>query len=285
MLDDFISTPGNNNFLWLQYVLGNIPGPGTNHAGFDSQYEGCRCRSCRSDCACLTRYGPSYDTDASLLSTEYMGVEKPIVECNDDCRCDKNCTNRVVQRGLQTNVEVFNHEKKALGLRTLDAISKNQFVCEYAGEILTHKEAKSRSNLLTDIDMNYILAVKEHLQNGTVLHTYVDPKQFGNVGRFINHSCKPNLFMVPVRVNNSIAHMALFAVRDISIGEELTFDYSGETSPNSDYKIRTHPQDCEEQRRGHIPEKLQRNINRKKCFCSTDQCKGFLPFDESLFVT
>ncbi|KPJ21627.1 Histone-lysine N-methyltransferase EHMT1 [Papilio machaon] len=56
----------------------------------------------------------------------------------------------------------------------------------------------------------------------------VDAAQFGSAARFINHSCRPNL--APVRVFTDVRdlrlpNVALFALRDIAAGEELTFDY------------------------------------------------------------
>jgi SET domain-containing protein len=83
------------------------------------------------------------------------------------------------------------------------------------------------------------------------------------VGRFINHSCEPNLQILLTRINSLIPTAALFAKRDIEINEELTFDYAGGMSDHSD-------------------DTQEINIIRKKCLCGSQYCKGFLPFDQSL---
>jgi hypothetical protein len=116
---------------------------------------------------------------------------------------------------------------KGLGLFAREDIQRLTFVCEYAGEVVGTSEAEQR---LKDAEggMNYLIVLKEHCSSGVVL-TCVDPRRFGNVGRFANHSCDPNLLMVPVRVDTPVPRLALFARRDVSAGEELTFDYSGET--------------------------------------------------------
>lgn len=44
-------------------------------------------------------------------------------------------------------------------------------------------------------------------------------------GRFVNHSCEPNCEMQKWSVNG-LFRMALFALRDISPNEELTYDYN-----------------------------------------------------------
>ena len=56
----------------------------------------------------------------------------------------------------------------------------------------------------------------------------IDANKFGNVTRFINHSCAPNL--VPVKVFTShqdirFPHIAMFASKDIKKGDVLGFDY------------------------------------------------------------
>lgn len=45
------------------------------------------------------------------------------------------------------------------------------------------------------------------------------------LGRFVNHSCQPNCEMQKWSVNGQF-RMALFALRDISADEELTYDYN-----------------------------------------------------------
>ncbi|GFS20713.1 histone-lysine N-methyltransferase SETMAR [Elysia marginata] len=109
----------------------------------------------------------------------------------------------------------------------MESLKRLSFVCEYAGELIDKAEAKKR---LQEADKsgesNYLICLKEHSQ-GSFLCTFVDPRHVGNLGRFINHSCDPNLVMLPVRVNHSIPRLALFSRQDLEAGEELTFDYSG----------------------------------------------------------
>lgn len=50
-------------------------------------------------------------------------------------------------------------------------------------------------------------------------------RNFSIVGRFVNHSCEPNCEMQKWSVNG-LFRMALFALRDIEAGEELTYDYN-----------------------------------------------------------
>jgi histone-lysine N-methyltransferase SUV39H len=56
----------------------------------------------------------------------------------------------------------------------------------------------------------------------------VDATNMGGPAAFLNHSHEPNLRIVPVSYNHAETRMfdlALFALKDLLAGEELTFDY------------------------------------------------------------
>mmetsp|Transcript_8755 Transcript_8755/g.14382 ORF Transcript_8755/g.14382 Transcript_8755/m.14382 type:complete len:102 (+) Transcript_8755:2410-2715(+) len=56
----------------------------------------------------------------------------------------------------------------------------------------------------------------------------IDATALGNVARFFNHSCSPNMRTHQIYVPPApYPHIGFFALRDIEIGEELTFDYAG----------------------------------------------------------
>ncbi|TPX47714.1 histone-lysine N-methyltransferase [Synchytrium endobioticum] len=105
---------------------------------------------------------------------------------------------------------------------------------------------------------NYILTLNEipHPGSGsgsgsTPMQTTIDPTRSGNVARFANHSCDPNMLVVPVRVGSMRPHVCLFAARDIPPHEELTFSYGAHAGPAGDL----------------VP-----------CLCGAVRCTGFLPF-------
>ncbi|KAK3104136.1 hypothetical protein FSP39_024681 [Pinctada imbricata] len=192
---------------------------------------------------------------------------KPVFECNRNCLCSLDCTNRVVQHGVKLKLEIYESPTKGLCLRTLEHIRCGHFVCQYAGEIISYKEAKKRILKQTSDSMNYILVVTEHCASGPVM-TVVDPTHYGNIGRYINHSCTPNLSLLPVRIDITTPVIALFATRDIEPYEELSFDYGSSDlidSPRSEGECKS----------------LDKNM--KKCHCQSEQCKGFLPFHADLF--
>jgi histone-lysine N-methyltransferase SETMAR len=230
------------------------------------QYEGCNCRECFSisSCHCISRFGVAYDRFRHLLDVNpELCTMRPVVECNQQCACDQSCFNRVVQHGLSVRLQIFDAGAKGNGVRTLQPIECNSFVCEYAGELLSPESARCRMKP-TVIEHNYILAVHEFIGNtNKQLTTFVDPTYVGNVGRFINHSCDPNLYMVPVRVNNEIPKIALFALKNIEAGSELTYDYSGVLAHNVSV----------------IDQASNFDGQRKMCVCGSSKCKSYLPSD------
>ncbi|NWU94791.1 SETMR methyltransferase, partial [Upupa epops] len=257
-----------------QYSPDNVAGADGNTDPTEITFPGCSCltRSCVPHvCPCLSR-GENYSGLCLRPADEEEGYARPVFECNSLCRCGDSCQNRVVQRGLQFRLEVFKTEKKGWGLRTLEFIAKGRFVCEYAGEVVGFTEARRRIQAQTPKDPNYVLAVREHLHSGGVMETFVDPTYTGNVGRFLNHSCQPNLFMVPVRVDSMVPKLALFAAADIAAGEELCYDYSG--------RFHNLSQTNREQTAAEEEKRL-----RKPCYCGSRSCASFLPWDSSLFST
>ena len=98
--------------------------------------------------------------------------------------------------------------------------------------------------------------------------TVIDPTFIGNIGRYINHSCGPNMILYPVRFDTIIPHLALFALRDIESGEELCFDYGMKACLTTNKTASGAP---------------RRKLKLSRCMCGTDVCRGMLPFDRGIF--
>nr|XP_010600286.2 histone-lysine N-methyltransferase EHMT1 [Loxodonta africana] len=159
-----------------------------------------------------------YDKDGRLLP-EFNMAEPPLIfECNHACACWRSCRNRVVQNGLRARLQLYRTQNMGWGVRALQDIPLGTFVCEYVGELISDSEADVREedSYLFDLDN----------KDGDVY--CIDARFYGNVSRFINHLCEPNL--VPVRVFMShqdlrFPRIALFSTRPIVAGEQLGFDY------------------------------------------------------------
>ncbi|XP_055397691.1 histone-lysine N-methyltransferase EHMT1 isoform X6 [Bubalus kerabau] len=159
-----------------------------------------------------------YDKDGRLLP-EFNMAEPPLLfECNHACSCWRTCRNRVVQNGLRARLQLYRTQNMGWGVRSLQDIPLGTFVCEYVGELISDSEADVREedSYLFDLDN----------KDGELY--CIDARFYGNVSRFINHHCEPNL--VPVRVFMShqdlrFPRIAFFSTRLIEAGEQLGFDY------------------------------------------------------------
>ncbi|KAL3644135.1 hypothetical protein CASFOL_012067 [Castilleja foliolosa] len=206
---------------------------------------GCDCaRGCGDGCNCLT-------ADGFLLTRE----------CGPSCSCDSMCGNRVSQGGVMTRLKIAKDERKGWGLFAAELIPSGQFVCEYAGELLSTKEARQRQQTYDKPASNghvtpALLVVKEHLPSGnTCMRINIDATRIGNIARFINHSCDGgNLDTVITRSSGALLpRICFFASRNIQENEELAFSYGD---------VRLDP-------------------NGQPCFCSSSCCAGILPSEHT----
>ncbi|XP_024154019.1 histone-lysine N-methyltransferase EHMT2 isoform X2 [Oryzias melastigma] len=159
-----------------------------------------------------------YDKDQRLLQ-EFNKIEPPLIfECNMACSCYRSCKNRVVQAGIKVRLQLYRTEKMGWGVRALQDIPQGSFICEYVGELISDAEADVRE------DDSYLFDLDN--KDGEVY--CIDARYYGNISRFINHLCDPNL--IPVRVfmlhqDLRFPRIAFFSSRDILSGQELGFDY------------------------------------------------------------
>ncbi|KAK4414840.1 Histone-lysine N-methyltransferase SUVR3 [Sesamum alatum] len=206
---------------------------------------GCECARCTGDCC------PCLESGDFLLTRE----------CGPSCKCDPACGNRVTQGGIRVRLKMVKDERKGWGLYAVEMIPSGQFVCEYAGELLSTKEARQRQltydeNAAMGCLTPALLVVKEHLPSGnTCMRINIDATRIGNIARFINHSCDGgNLDTVIVRSSGALLpRICFFTSRDVQENEELTFSYGD---------VRLKP-------------------DGQPCFCGSSSCVGILPSEHT----
>uniref|UniRef100_M4B8Z9 SET domain-containing protein n=1 Tax=Hyaloperonospora arabidopsidis (strain Emoy2) TaxID=559515 RepID=M4B8Z9_HYAAE len=154
----------------------------------------------------------------ALDACEYQAL----VECIPGfCKNGDLCDNMRIQRGVMPSMQLMEcGNNKGLGLKLLEDIKAGSFVSEYMGEIVTEQEYYMRRVLYHNEKHRYMMV----LSGGEV----IDATRMGGWARFINHSCDPNCGVEKWDVNGE-ERCAIFALRDIVAGEELTFDYKFES--------------------------------------------------------
>ncbi|RXH75223.1 hypothetical protein DVH24_029944 [Malus domestica] len=237
-----ISLPWESFTYIMKPLLHQSPG-----LDIESLQLGCSCThsTCRPEtCDHVYLFDNDYD-DAKDIYGKSMRCRFPydergriileegylVYECNQMCSCTRSCPNRVLQNGVRVKLEVFKTEKKGWGVRAGEVILRGTFVCEYIGEVLDEHEANERRNRYGKD--SYLYEIDAHVNDMSRLvegqaHHVIDSTNYGNVSRFINHSCLPNLVNHQVLVESMdslCAHVGLYANRDIALGEEITYDY------------------------------------------------------------
>lgn len=181
-------------------------------------------------CSCMVKNGGElpFNSNSAIVKA------KPIIyECGPLCKCPPLCKNRVSQRGVQYKLEVFKTESRGWGVRSQSFISAGRFICEYAGEVLRDNKD----------DVWSIGTIFHCFQDGNNGFT-IDATHFGNVGRFIGHSCMPNLYVQNVLYDHEderMPHIMLFSTKNIPPLRELTCNFNYKTDQVGNGNIR---KDC-----------------------------------------
>lgn len=223
---------------------------------------GCSCAGgCQADnfnCPCIQKNGGHLPYSAMGIIADLKSV---IYECGPSCQCPPNCRNRVSQGGLKLRLEVFRTKGKGWGLRSWDPIRAGTFICEYAGEVIDNARVEQ---LVGENEDDYIFDSTRIYQQLEIFPgdteapkipspLYITARNEGNVARFMNHSCSPNVLWRPVvreNKNESDLHVAFYAIRHIPPMMELTYDYG-------------------------IVLPLKVGQKKKKCLCGSAKCRGF----------
>ncbi|KAL6193455.1 hypothetical protein ACLB2K_034539 [Fragaria x ananassa] len=212
---------------------------------------GCDCEgNCTNSrtCSCAQLNGgdfPYVSRDGGRL----VEAKAVVFECGPQCGCGPNCVNRTSQRGLKYRLEVFRTHDKGWAVRTWDFIPSGAPVCEYIAVLRRNDEidniSEKENEYVFEIDcwqtMNGIGRREKRMGNVAIPNSDAisesDPEYCydagsrGNVARYINHSCEPNLFVQCVLREHhdvSLARIVLFAADNIPPLQELSYDYGYE---------------------------------------------------------
>ncbi|XP_042062906.1 histone-lysine N-methyltransferase, H3 lysine-9 specific SUVH1-like [Salvia splendens] len=221
-------------------------------------FSGCHCvDGCEpgdTSCPCIQKNEGllPYSSTGVLLTTKSL-----IHECGQTCQSPLNGRNRISQAGVKFRLEVFKTKNQGWGLRSWDPIRSGSFICEYAGDIVKvtagEFENANDDSYIFDTGRYYVPLERVHDSNCSKKAPFplvISAKNNGNVSRFMNHSCSPNVFWQPIlrESNNGVClHIAFFAIRHIPPMQELTYDYG-------------------------IPAKADRGM--KRCLCGSVKCRG-----------
>lgn len=129
------------------------------------------------------------------------------------------------------------------GLYALEPIAAKEMIIEYVGERIRQPvaEMRERRYIKKGIGSSYLFRVDEN--------TVIDATKKGGIARFINHCCDPSCTAKIIKVGG-MKRIVIYALRDISANEELTYDYKFERETDDEERL--------------------------PCLCGAPTCKGFL---------
>ncbi|XP_073678229.1 histone-lysine N-methyltransferase SETDB1-A isoform X2 [Garra rufa] len=190
----------------ISYTKDRVPGLGVSINTSSDFLIGCDCTDgCRdrSKCAChqLTIEATSLCSGGPVdVSAGYTHKRLPttlptgVYECNPLCRCDpRMCSNRLVQHGLQLQLELFMTQHKGWGIRCKDDVAKGTFVCIFTGKIvnedrINEDDTVSGNEYLANLD--FIEGV-EKLKEGYESEAYCSDTEVENNKKTITMKTGP----------------------------------------------------------------------------------------------
>ncbi|XP_024022069.1 histone-lysine N-methyltransferase ASHH3-like, partial [Morus notabilis] len=138
--------------------------------------------------------------------------------CSSGCKCGDSCLNKAFQQRPVKKMKLVQTPKCGFGILADEDIKQGEFVIEYVGEVIDDKTCEER-----------LWSMKHHGETNFYLgeinrDMVIDATYKGNKSRYINHSCCPNTEMQKWIIDGE-TKIGIFATRDISKGEHLTYDY------------------------------------------------------------
>ncbi|KAG0144666.1 hypothetical protein CROQUDRAFT_134244 [Cronartium quercuum f. sp. fusiforme G11] len=239
------------------------------------------------------------DDEARLVEELFLEFQLPVFECNDQCGCGPQCINRTVGRGRREKLNLQKTLNRGWGVFANNVITRGRLVTHYSGELITSKESIRRGTELYDKigrtyvfeldpwwislhggaqeldDQGFIQLDEKHgtsttkvgidWEKGVQSLYVVDAFWFGNISRFINHSCDPNTSILPIYIDDNDHTrpiFAMFANKVIRTGEEVTTSYSDPTAVDDRDEDYAQPDHA-----------MGRDM---RCYCGAKNCRSFM---------
>jgi histone-lysine N-methyltransferase SETD8 len=168
--------------------------------------------------------------------TDYFQIRKSSRKCKSDLDKEKRMNiESAIKNMREDGLEIQNIENKGRGIFATKHFMRGDFVCEYAGEMISYQDAKKREEkYAADPSIGCYMFFFEYKSKSYCIDA---TSESGRLGRLLNHSktefnCMTKLFEI-----NSKPHLILVAARDIKPGEEMTYDY-GDRNKDS---LESHP--------------------------------------------
>ncbi|XP_053378691.1 N-lysine methyltransferase KMT5A-like [Mercenaria mercenaria] len=135
---------------------------------------------------------------------------------------EENILTKILNK-CEDGLKVVHMGEKGRGVMAVKEFKKGDFIVEYAGELINISEAKQREEKYANDQDKGCYMYYFNCNNRKYCIDATD--ESGRLGRLVNHSKTKCNSRTRLIVHNDFMYLILVASRDISIGEELLYDY------------------------------------------------------------
>jgi len=188
------------------------------------KFVGCGCSRGRCNTGACVCYAANRDCDPDLCPScgaSDLPVNKggaPVVSgLSAPHEHEVSCRNVSLLKRQHKRIAAGRSSIHGWGAYLRDYAEKNDFICEYTGEMVSQDEADRRGKIYDKLKCSFLFNLNEEI--------VVDATRKGNKIKYANHHELPNCY-ARIKLVAGDHKIGIFAKRDIEPGEELSFNYS-----------------------------------------------------------
>ncbi|MCO5607693.1 hypothetical protein L7F22_061892 [Adiantum nelumboides] len=181
-----------------------------------NRFRGCHCAKsqCRSrQCPC---FAAGRECDPDVCRNCWVGCGDGTLGGPPQRGDNYDCQNMKLLLRQQQRVLLGRSDVAGWGAFLKNSVSRNDYLGEYTGELISHREADKRGKIYDRENSSFLF----NLNDQFVLDAY----RKGDKLKFANHSPNPNCYAKVIMVAGD-HRVGIFAKDRISAGEELFYDY------------------------------------------------------------
>nr|GMC95088.1 histone-lysine N-methyltransferase CLF-like isoform X1 [Ipomoea batatas] len=181
-----------------------------------NRFRGCHCAKsqCRSrQCPC---FAAGRECDPDVCRNCWIGCGDGSLGIPLQRGDNYECRNMKLLLKQQQRILLGRSDVSGWGAFIKNSVSKHEYLGEYTGELISHREADKRGKIYDRENSSFLF----NLNNQFVLDAF----RKGDKLKFANHSPNPNCYAKVLMVAGD-HRVGIFANERISAGEELFYDY------------------------------------------------------------
>ncbi|XP_039167543.1 histone-lysine N-methyltransferase CLF isoform X2 [Eucalyptus grandis] len=181
-----------------------------------NRFRGCHCakNQCRSrQCPC---FAADRECDPDVCRNCWVSCGDGTLGVPNQRGDNYECRNMKLLLKQQQRVLLGRSDVSGWGAFLKNSVSKHEYLGEYTGELISHREADKRGKIYDRENSSFLF----NLNDQFVLDAY----RKGDKLKFANHSPDPNCYAKVIMVAGD-HRVGIFAKERINAGEELFYDY------------------------------------------------------------